>query len=121
MLASPLLYANMPDSEDVTGLSDADVPCLEELRDVLKKYGFLNRFGIALLHKHFPLEENEVLVETCDVEKRELLLRPVKVEDAQEFSALETMWCLTDGRVLAKCRIECVFVDGEHSNKHVTR
>jgi hypothetical protein len=44
----------------------------------------LRRFGIALLHSHFELADDEMLLETTDVEKREHWVRPVKKSFLEE-------------------------------------
>jgi hypothetical protein len=62
---------------DVQPIGDSDAACLAEVRDVLEKHGALSRFGIALLHSHFDLADDEMLLETTDLDKREHLVRPV--------------------------------------------
>ncbi|MDT0449491.1 hypothetical protein RM609_10460 [Streptomyces sp. DSM 40473] len=37
---------------------------------VLEKHGNLDRFGLCLLHDHFPVASDEVLVETHDADAR---------------------------------------------------
>ncbi len=64
--------------EDVRPISDEDSLCLEEIRQVLKKHNALSRFGINLLHTHFNLDDDEIMMETTDVKNREYLVRPVK-------------------------------------------
>lgn len=63
---------------DVNPIDESDASCLEEVRRVLARHGRLERFGIALLHSHFSLDDDEILMETTDLEKREHLVRPVK-------------------------------------------
>ncbi|MEN3158878.1 hypothetical protein ABC502_10890 [Alkalimonas sp. NCh-2] len=62
---------------DVRPIDDSDSACLEEVRQVLLKYNCLERFGISLLHSHFELRDDEILLETTDLEKREHWVRPV--------------------------------------------
>ena len=62
---------------DVVPIGDADAACLSEVRAVLEKHGALDRFGVALLHSHFELAEDEILLETTDLDGREQLVRPV--------------------------------------------
>lgn len=71
-----------------------DMVCFQELRDVLKKYDKLDRFGLCLLHKHFDVKDGEVLVESCDVNNRTLTIQPEQVgltANADE-DLLETNW-----------------------------
>jgi hypothetical protein len=35
-----------------------------EVREILKRYGADKKYGLALLHKHFDLADDEVLVDT---------------------------------------------------------
>jgi hypothetical protein len=63
---------------DVRPIGDEDAACLEEIRSVLEKHGALSRFGVSLLHSHFSLAEDEMLLETTDLVKRQHLVRPVK-------------------------------------------
>ena len=62
---------------DVEPLNDADLKCMAEVREVLKKHGKRERFGVALLHKHFEMDDNEVLLEYSDHENRELKIQAV--------------------------------------------
>jgi hypothetical protein len=62
----------------------SDAACLEEIRLVLTKYGNLDRFGIALLHSHFQVAEDEMMLETTDVEQREHRVRPVKKSQLEQ-------------------------------------
>ena len=63
---------------DLTPINDGDADCLSEIRQVLAKHSKLERFGVSLLHSHFDLADDEMLLETTDVEKREHYVRPVK-------------------------------------------
>lgn len=63
---------------DVKPIGDSDAACLEEVRQVLLKHGQVERFGISLLHSHFDVADDEMLLETTDMEKREHWVRPVK-------------------------------------------
>lgn len=63
---------------DMAPVGADDTACLNDVRDVLVKHGCLERFGVSLLHSHFDLGDDEILLETTDVEKREHWVRPVK-------------------------------------------
>jgi|SRR4029079_1557069 len=71
-------WAELDHIADVRPIDDSDAECLEDVRLVLAKHGCLERFGIALLHNHFELAEDEMMLETTDVERREHLVRAVK-------------------------------------------
>jgi len=74
----PLQWNKLQDINAVRPIDETDAECLEEIRAVLQKYNCLSRFGISLLHSHFDLEDDEILLETTDVSKREHWVRPVK-------------------------------------------
>lgn len=71
---------------DVKPIDDGDAECLEEIRSVLAKHNCLNRFGVSLLHSHFDLEDDEILMEETDMTKREHWVHPVKRSFLEENS-----------------------------------
>jgi hypothetical protein len=71
-------WSDLDHIADVRPIDDSDAPCLDEIRAVLEKHGCLSRFGVTLLHSHFHLGEDEMMLETTDLERREHLVRPVK-------------------------------------------
>ncbi|MET9489769.1 hypothetical protein [Nocardia sp. NPDC006630] len=75
---NPLQWNSLEHIDDVRPIDDSDAACLEEIRLVLSKYGNLGRLGIALLHSHFQLADDEMMLETTDTEQREHWVRPVK-------------------------------------------
>jgi len=74
-------WNDLPNIDDTPHLDAEDEYCMEEIKAVLLKYGKASRLGVAVLHNHFDLESDEVLVEHCDVSKRTLVSKPVKIED----------------------------------------
>jgi hypothetical protein len=64
-------------SYDLRPIDDSDSKCLEEIRHVLQKHNCLGRFGVYLLHSPFHIGDDEILFETTDAGRRELLVRPV--------------------------------------------
>jgi hypothetical protein len=109
---APMQWTSVRDIDDVEPLSDADTDCLAEIRDVLKRHGKSERFGVALLHSHFPLGNDEILLETSDIETRTLILKPAKQSEAA--SSIGTIWMLRDGEIatMAWCRSYCKKVFG---------
>ncbi|GGB25340.1 hypothetical protein GCM10011505_03190 [Tistrella bauzanensis] len=75
---SAVQWSSLDHIADVRPIDDTDASCLMEIRAVLEKHRCLERFGVALLHNHFDLAEDEILLETTDVNTREQFLRPVK-------------------------------------------
>ena len=82
------------DIDTVAPRSEADQACFNEIREVLKKHGAESRFGVTLLHRHFDVYEDEVLVETCDSGNRTLTLKPTKIEELGTLKLKETNWRL---------------------------
>ena len=108
------------DIHDVKPLDDEDYECLEAVRDVLRRHGKSSRFGVALLHKHFDLDEGEILVEWTDVENREQTIRPESASEV-DGSTIETIWQLGDGvaEPVMRCIQYCgANIHGGHSSFH---
>ncbi len=95
--------------DEILPLSDKDESCLREVREVLRKHGALQRLGVALLHDHFTLASDEVLVEVCNQAKRELTIMPVKQSEMNTANMIETIWRLDGESGIAQCvqRCEC--------------
>ncbi len=107
-------YAGLPSISDVTPLSELDKQCFGELREVLERHGALQRFGVTLLHNHFPIYEGEVLVEECDEDRRTLLLRPMPRAELTEETLLQTNWRLDTVDSVVKCQGYCIMAEGRH-------
>lgn len=85
VVVQPLAWNTLKDIDDVKPIGDSDAACLEEIRKVLVEHNCLSRFGIALLHSHFDISDDELLLETTDVSKREHWVRPVKKSHLKEI------------------------------------
>jgi hypothetical protein len=105
--SNALLHPPLPDIDEVEPLSEKDGVCLKELKEVLKKHNSLSRFGITLLHQHFPVADDEVLVESCDEQTRTLTIRPVKKATVGDYQLIQTNWRLDTGGALALCTTYC--------------
>lgn len=81
----------LPDIDNVNPMSEADSLCLQELRKTLVKYGVESRFGVCLLHEHFSLSDDEILVEICDTDTRTLTTGPVH-KSLVDGKVMETGW-----------------------------
>ncbi len=105
---SPVQWAELKDIDDVEPLNDSDSECLADVREVLARHGRLQRFGVALLHSHFELGSDEVLLESSDENARTLTLKPAKVEEASRNS-VGTVWMLREGALatMSWCRSYC--------------
>lgn len=112
-------WASLPDIDDVDPISDKDREVLEDLRAVMIRHGYTERFGVCLLHKHFDLAEGEVLMETTDPGARVSTLA-VERQGARSTPSIETMWKFSaDGEVIAgtKCVQQCDYAGG-HRRVH---
>ncbi|HEX5407728.1 MAG TPA: hypothetical protein VFX16_36125 [Pseudonocardiaceae bacterium] len=78
VILKSMQWADLDHIADVRPIGDADAACLDEVRLVLARHNALDRFGIALLHNHFDLGDDEMMLETTDAERREHLVRPVR-------------------------------------------
>jgi hypothetical protein len=62
----PRVYSNLPDFHIAENLSEDKKKLLPILGDVICKFNLEDNIGICLLHKHFNLKENEMLVRTFE-------------------------------------------------------
>lgn len=116
----PLQWSKLENIDDVPPIGENDAECLEEIRRVLEKHGSLKRFGIALLHSHFELADDEMLLETTDAEMREHWVRPVKksfLEEA-ELDAQTTVLCFDENGYSQQCG--CCRDKAGHTGRHCT-
>jgi len=98
----------LPDLRDVDQFGPTDEAILDDIRDVLAGHDALQRFGVVLLHQHFPLDDDERLVEFVDVENRILTIRPVPAERATATNAVPTQWRLDRPTPTLGCEQWCV-------------
>ena len=109
-------WAGLPHISEAEPLGEADGPLVDDLVAVLKKHNALSRFGLTLLHKHFELEDGEVLVETTDRENRSQNIAPQFLSDVMREPIIQTAWRLDSGKPIMSC--VCVNFGGDHSHQH---
>jgi hypothetical protein len=81
--------------EAVEGLGPEDKAVIDRIREVLEENDALDRFGLTLLHTHFDLDDDEVLVEKVDSELRTITIRPEKKAELEEVAdPVATSWRL---------------------------
>lgn len=85
-------WADFPDIDDVARRDESDAALFAELKTVLDRHGASSRFGVTLLHKHFAIGPDEVLVETCDAEARTLVIKPYPRALALARPTIDTNW-----------------------------
>jgi len=105
-------WNHLADIHDVKPLDERDNACLDAIREVLERFGCLDRFGVNLLHKHFEMADDEVLVEEVDGASRKLVTQPVKISllQSEMASAYQTQWHWqrgADGAVALVCVMRC--------------
>jgi len=91
------------DIKEVEPYNDKDKPVFDEIIEVLKKHNALDRFGLTLLHQHFDVPDDEVLIETTDVETRVQTIQPMKIKDVDASVTIETAWRLDSGQPVMGC------------------
>lgn len=111
-------WSALKDIDDVEPINEKDHYVLTELREVLLKHGYTNRLGICLLHKHFDISQNEIVVEKTDVDARVSVLSVEKNNNEQ--NSIETMWKFSDNiEAGQKCVLRCNYNSG-HRSYHST-
>ena len=111
----------LPRIDEINPMDAGDEVCFQELRDVLKRHGKLNRFGVMLLHKHFDLNPGEMFVEYTNEMERTQTVRVINADDASPCG-VTTAWKLTDGSTMIECYPGvCTYRDGEHHRSHTTQ
>ena len=118
---APLQWSELKDIDDVKPLNDGDTDCLVEIRDVLKKHGKMERFGVALLHSHFDMASDEIMLESTDEDGRALISKPIKESEAGD-NKVGTIWMLREGDVttMSWCRKYCEKWIFGHYKQHNT-
>ena len=104
----PVQWGLLKDIDDVEPMNDNDLPVLMEIKDVLKRHGKIERFGVALLHSHFDLGDDEIMVESADHSDRVLTLQPIQSNGSSD-NLVGTIWMLRDEpmHAMAWCRRFC--------------
>jgi hypothetical protein len=113
-------YSSLTDIDEVEPLTDRDHSVLTELRDVLRKHAVTDRFGVCLLHRHFDLNDDEVLVESTDPDARVSTLTVARRNSIRGRS-IETVWRFSKDRSIVagtECRQTCEYDNG-HLHVHI--
>ena len=117
---TPVQWAKLSHIDAIEPIGESDQECLTEIRAVLLRHRKTNRLGVALLHSHFDLAEDEVLLETCDQEVRALTMSPAKV-DTVGSGDIGTIWMFgdQDTKITSWCRQYCKRgIFGNHFEAH---
>lgn len=111
-IASPL-----PHISEAIPLSGEDKPLVDEIVRVLKKYKAERRFGLSLLHQHFDIGSDEVLVESTDEKGRIQTIKPEKKSSLAGLPVTETSWRLDTGKPM----MACVCISYADGHQHQSR
>jgi hypothetical protein len=95
----------LPDIDEVRPVGPEDDAVFADIREVLTRHGALQRFGVTLLHQHFPIAPGEVLVERIDAINRVLTSTPRVTESVG--NAVETSWRLDHPDGQQRCETRC--------------
>ena len=109
--------AELPNINDVPRITESDRECFEAVRQTLVKHGCERRFGLTLLHQHFPVAADEIMLETNDPTDRTLLMRPVKASELAEVKYRETQWRLDGEKATMSCACH-TDSKGNHNHFH---
>ena len=87
-------YAVLPniDSPAMEALDDSDWECLDEIGGLLIAKGANDRFGVTLLHSHFPIGDNEIIVEEPRPFERAFTLARSRIARRALTIALRSTW-----------------------------
>jgi len=94
----------LPDLTKVEPLSAKDKPLMDDIVAVLRKHDALDRFGLTLLHQHFNIADEEILVEATDVVSRTQSITPMRRAEVENLSAIDTAWRLDSGEPIMSCK-----------------
>lgn len=123
---SPLAFAvnKQPDIHDVEFRQESEANAFREVRDVLRRHGLDKKYGITLLHKHFDLADDEIMVEHTDLENRTLTSKPAKIGDVPTSNLVEVTWSLEEDKTMGVCIWRCYYdanSNPQHVGKHMAQ
>ena len=112
---------NLPSIFEVVPVGPQDEQCFAEVRAVLERHDALQRFGLTLLHRHFDMADDELLIESIDVDGRVLTLRPERLDSPD--LGIETSWRLDDPVAQRRCEVQCIPITNQgrvvgHDRQH---
>ncbi|WP_444921767.1 hypothetical protein ACJJID_05145 [Microbulbifer sp. CnH-101-G] len=114
----PMQWKSIIDISETEDLTSNDMACFVEVRNILKKYGVLDKFGLSLIHKHFEIAPDECMLEHTDLNTRTLTIKPVKESELVPGDTTITMWRLTDTDKVAEVGCRCARSPDGHWGRH---
>lgn len=117
-LLEPTQFADMKHVTEVDPVSEKDRETLEAIKDVLIKNNAVDRFGVHLIHKHFDLADDEIIMEYTDEEARTQFTQVEKYSEAfATGKPLETQWRFSRETASMGCVGFCHYNNG-HRHIH---
>ena len=102
-------WNDLADIADVVTLTPEDEKCLEEVQRVIEAHNLTAKFGVALLHKHFDIGADEILLEITFAAEKRLEIRPVLAEGVDLKQVMTTIWRFDGG-----ARYGCSYCNRDH-------
>ncbi len=118
LVVRPIQWMNVEDLHDCAPLADDDLACMQDVRAALEKHGKLDRFALHLIHKHFDVANDEILVEYSDAATREQYFRVEKTDSPGARQSIPTTWTLDTIEPMARC--VCATRSSGHLGRHET-
>jgi hypothetical protein len=112
----PMQWGKLDDLHDTAPLDNGDMECMRAVREVLLKFGKVERFALHLVHKHFDLADDEILVEYSNANTREQYFKPEKAGSENAKDAIPTTWMLRDMESSVIC--VCARTENGHQARH---
>ncbi len=115
-----LEFAEPADFGSISPLSADDETALAGIADRLQAHGKTERFGVRLIRNPLGLNENEVLLETCDIAHRTLRCSVGERDGIRAGSTVETSWqwepslSKTGPKVKQYCASQCQMDSGNN-------
>jgi len=99
---TPLMHNNLKDIDAIEKLNETDLKCINDIKNILKRHNKEDKFGVLLLHKHFDISEDEIMLESIDVKNRILITKPQKISTLKQNSFIQTVWSFSNNPSLNK-------------------
>ncbi|MDB5490438.1 MAG: hypothetical protein JWO78_287 [Micavibrio sp.] len=112
----PMQWGRLDDLHDTAPLGQDDFECMRAVREVLMKFNKVERFALHLVHKHFDLADDEVLVEYSNANTREQYFKPEKADSEIARDTIPTTWMLKDMEPSVIC--VCAKTENGHQARH---
>jgi hypothetical protein len=92
-------WNDLDNIDEMPPFAASDLTCLEEVKAVLERHGKSHVFGVNLLHKHFDLADDEIMLETQDAKARTLHSHAVKLSELERIPYVVTVWRFDTGQI----------------------